>query len=176
VPTLRRFLHSKLFLQAMSVLREDTVDAAGGQSSVESLDSYLRLLVQKADFDFTGLINLAVSFLEADPDDGGARAVQDHIRADVRFVVVDDTRTLTRYRRLVAGLIQFGANLCVVGDDDQTIYQWRGSQVSNIVTFAERWRRASGDPRRQLPVQQGVVEQLISVADQIPAGERLARR
>jgi DNA helicase-2/ATP-dependent DNA helicase PcrA len=109
VPTLRRFLHSKLFLQAMSVLREDTVDAAQVDNRVwESLDSYLRLLVQKADFDFTELINLAVSFLEADPDDDDdARAVQDHIRADIKYVVVDEYQDVNPLQeRLVAGLIQ----------------------------------------------------------------------
>ena len=179
VPTLRRFLHSKLFLQAMSVLREDTVDAAQVDNRVwESLDSYLRLLVQKADFDFTELINLAVSFLEADPDDDDdARAVQDHIRADIKYVVVDEYQDVNPLQeRLVAGLIQFGANLCVVGDDDQTIYQWRGSQVSNIVTFAERYdgvlQVTLADNFRS---SKGVVELARSIADRIPAGERLAK-
>jgi DNA helicase II / ATP-dependent DNA helicase PcrA len=179
VPTLRRFLHSKLFLQAMSVLREDTVDAAQVDDRVwESLDSYLRLLVQKADFDFTELINLAVSFLEADPDeDADAHAVQDHIRADIKYVVVDEYQDVNPLQeRLVAGLIQFGANLCVVGDDDQTIYQWRGSQVSNIVTFAERYddvlQVTLADNFRS---SKGVVELARSIADRIPAGERLAK-
>jgi DNA helicase-2/ATP-dependent DNA helicase PcrA len=179
MPRLRRFLHSKLFLQAMSVLREDTVDAAQVDDRVwESLDAYLRLLVQKADFDFTELINLAVSFLEADPDDdGGARAVQDHIRADIKYVVVDEYQDVNPLQeRLIAGLIQFGANLCVVGDDDQTIYQWRGSQVSNIVTFAERYdgvlQVTLADNFRS---SKGVVELARSIADRIPAGERLSK-
>jgi DNA helicase-2/ATP-dependent DNA helicase PcrA len=179
VPTLRRFLHSKLFLQAMSVLREDTVDAAQVDNRVwESLDSYLRLLVQKADFDFTELINLAVSFLEADQEeDADARAVQDHIHADIKYVVVDEYQDVNPLQeRLVAGLIQFGANLCVVGDDDQTIYQWRGSQVSNIVTFAERYsgvlQVTLADNFRS---SKGVVELGRSIADRIPAGERLAK-
>ena len=57
-------------------------------------------------------------------------AVQRHIRKDIRYVVVDEYQDVNPLQeRLVRGLTQFGANLCVVGDDDQTIYQWRGSEV-----------------------------------------------
>ena len=68
-----------------------------------------------------------------------AATVRGHIRDDIRYVVVDEYGMSTRCRSLVRGLTQFGANLCVVGDDDQTIYQWRGSEVSNIITFADRY-------------------------------------
>lgn len=108
VPTLRRYLHSKLFLQAMSVLREDNVDVAQVDQRVEeSLDGYLRLLVDKAAFDFTEMINVTVSFLvEADPDEEvDARVILDHIRNDIKYVVVDEYQDVNALQeKLVAGL------------------------------------------------------------------------
>jgi DNA helicase II / ATP-dependent DNA helicase PcrA len=66
-PYLRRFLHSRLFLQATSVLREGAVDwdlvPAG---VVSSFNDYMRLLYEHAYFDFTEMIHLAVQFLEGD--------------------------------------------------------------------------------------------------------------
>ncbi len=180
VPTLRRYLHSKLFLQAMSVLREDTVDEAQVDPRVyDSLDSYLKVLITTAAFDFTEMINLAVAYLEVDPDeDDGALVIQDHIRTDIGYVVVDEYQDVNPLQeRLITGLTRFGANLCVVGDDDQTIYQWRGSQVANIVTFGERH-----DDVRQVTLTEnfrsskGVVELARSVAERIPDSQRLTKR
>lgn len=141
VPVLRRYVHSRLFLQAMSVLREDLVDENLVPDRVwESFEAYSKLLYAHAEFDFTEMINLVVQLLEADPSvDADAKVVQTHVREDIRYVVVDEYQDVNALQeRLVAGLVKFDANLCVVGDDDQTIYQWRGSQVSNIVTFAVR--------------------------------------
>ena len=86
-----------------------------------------------------------------------AARVRGHIRDDIRYVVVDEYQDVNPLQeRLVRGLTQFGANLCVVGDDDQTIYQWRGSEVSNIVTFADRYADVRpGDARRELPLERG---------------------
>ncbi|MDN5855279.1 MAG: UvrD-helicase domain-containing protein, partial [Actinomycetia bacterium] len=127
-PTLRRFIHSKLYLQAMSVLREDSVDLNQvPEQVIESQDDYLGLLYEKASFDFTEMINLAVQMLRPDPDDEDAQLVQAHIREDIRYVVVDEYQDVNPLQeQLIEGLVRHGANLCVVGDDDQTLYQWRG--------------------------------------------------
>ena len=104
---------------------------------IESAEKYRSLLRENSLFDYTAMIRSAVDYIEGDPyeDDDFAR-VQDHIRDDIRYVVVDEYQDVNPLQeRLVRGLVQFGANLCVVGDDDQTIYQWRGSQVSNIISL-----------------------------------------
>jgi DNA helicase II / ATP-dependent DNA helicase PcrA len=179
VPTLRRYVNSRLFLQAMSILREDIVDENLVPDAVwASFGAYSKLLYSHAEFDFTEMINLVVQLLEADPsEDEDARVVQTHIRDDIRYLVVDEYQDVNALQeRLVAGLVQFGANLCVVGDDDQTIYQWRGSQVSNIVTFADRRAGVTqvtlADNFRS---NEGIVELGRSVAARIPSGQRLAK-
>ncbi len=179
VPTLRRYVNSRLYLQVMSILREDIIAEDLVPEGVwNSFASYSKLLYSHAEFDFTEMINLVVQLLEADPlEEEDARVVQAHLREEIRYVVVDEYQDVNALQeRLVAGLVRFGANLCVVGDDDQTIYQWRGSQVSNIITFADRH---SGVKQVTLAdnfrSSKGVVELGRSVAERIPDGERLAK-
>lgn len=178
-PTLKRYIHSKLFLQATSVLREDEVDEDLVPDGVKSsFRDYMTLIYEKAYFDYTEIINLAVQFIEGDEDDDeDAARVRRHIREDIRYVVVDEYQDVNPLQeRLVRGLTQFGANLCVVGDDDQTIYQWRGSEVSNIVTFADRYAGV-----RQVTLaenfrsSEGVVEVGRSIAERISADRRLPK-
>lgn len=178
--TLKRYANSRLFMQVTSVLREDDIDEDLIPDGVStSFSDYLRLIYDKSSFDYTEMINLAVQMLDpAEAGEPSVDEVQAHVRDDIRYVVVDEYQDVNPLQEaLIQGLVQFGANLCVVGDDDQTIYQWRGSAVSNILTFDDRY-----DGVRQVTLadnfrsSKGIVELGHSVALRIPMGERLVKR
>jgi DNA helicase II / ATP-dependent DNA helicase PcrA len=55
-------------------------------------------------------------------------------------VLVDEYQdTSAIQERIVAALARDHRSLCVVGDDDQSIYAWRGAEISHILDFAGRW-------------------------------------
>ena len=137
---LRRFVDSRLYMQALGVLREDDVDETLLPAElIAARYGYRKLLHSKNYFDYTELLKDAVDLLSEEPDDEVAGPLVRHVRDHIRYVVVDEYQdTNPIQERLIELLCRFGANLCVVGDDDQTIYQWRGSAVSNILTFVER--------------------------------------
>ncbi len=66
-----------------------------------------------------------------DDPDVGARS-----RNAVRYVMVDEYQD-TNYiqERLLDRLSEATGNLCVVGDEDQALYRWRGATVRNILEF-----------------------------------------
>jgi len=175
-----RYKNSRLYLQVLSVLREDEIDFDRLDPGViDSFEKYMALIDERSLFDYTQMILSAVGYLEGDryEDDDFGR-VQDHIRDDIRYVVVDEYQDVNPLQeRLVRALVRFGANLCVVGDDDQTIYQWRGSQVTNIVSFDRRYEGVHqvtlDDNFRST---RGIVELGRSVAERIPASQRLPKQ
>jgi len=62
-----------------------------------------------------------------------------------KHVIIDEYQdTNTVQERLVFGLARGSKNLCVVGDDDQALYRFRGATVENFVEFAQRCRQYYG--------------------------------
>ncbi len=60
--------------------------------------------------------------------------------ADIRYLVVDEYQDVNDLQeKLIQQIANAGANICVVGDDDQTIYQFRGSNADNMISFPERY-------------------------------------
>lgn len=180
-PFLRRYIHSRHYAQVLSILQEDQVDWQQIPDGVnESLHSYVKLLADRRYFDYTTMIATAVDALESDEfdDDPAFAAVVRHVREDIRYVVVDEYQDVNPLQeRLIAALVRFGANLCVVGDDDQTIYQWRGSEVANILTFAERFPTARTiELTDNFRSTKGVVDFGRSVAELITPSDRLDKR
>jgi superfamily I DNA/RNA helicase len=93
---------------------------------------YQELMRSCAAFDFDDLIVEPVRLFERDP------AVHRRWAERFRFVMVDEFQdTNAAQLRLVRHLVVDHQNLVVVGDDDQSIYSWRGADPTNILRFAE---------------------------------------
>ncbi len=93
----------------------------------------IRLLQANA-LDFDDIIMLTVQLFENNPD------VLDHYQNLYKYIMVDEYQdTNTAQYRLVALLAAKNRNLCVVGDDDQSIYRFRGATIENILSFEEQF-------------------------------------
>src|SRR5207249_3086896 len=84
--------------------------------------------------DFDDLILLTLRLFKEHPD---ALA---HCRQKYRYVLVDEYQdTNAAQFKLVQALTQEHRNLCVVGDDDQSIYGWRGAEISNLLDMEKHF-------------------------------------
>ena len=133
---LKRYRDTSHYLSAISILREaDTDDNVLKNCTVlTGLDSYRSLLDETRHLDYSAIIEAAVEVLSCDAP------LKERIAARVKHVIVDEYQDLNPIQEAVVWLLhELGAKVCVVGDDDQTIYQWRGSSVQGILTFAKRY-------------------------------------
>jgi DNA helicase-2/ATP-dependent DNA helicase PcrA len=68
------------------------------------------------------------------------KEIRGRLSERIRHVIVDEYQDVNPIQEaIVQCLHDLGATVCVVGDDDQTVYQWRGSDVENILTFSKRY-------------------------------------
>lgn len=82
--------------------------------------------------DFDDIIMLSVALLEQHPD------VLSVLSGRFRYLMVDEYQDTNRAQyRFVSLLAGQGGNLCVVGDDDQSIYGWRGADAGRILAFEQ---------------------------------------
>ena len=132
---LQRYKDTSHYVSALSILREAELNdmVFRGSSLVEGLNAYKALLDEKDYLDYSSILDEAVRALR---DDSGVRG---RLRERVRYVIADEYQDVNPIQECIVKLLHdLGAKVCVVGDDDQTIYQWRGSDVRNILTFEKR--------------------------------------
>ncbi|MFN6400437.1 MAG: ATP-dependent helicase [Planctomycetota bacterium] len=95
---------------------------------------YQRALKLQAAFDFDDLLVYAEQLLvESDKIRSAEAGRYDHVLVDE----YQDTNGC-QYR-IIKALAESHRNLCVVGDDDQSIYGWRGAEVRHILNFRKDW-------------------------------------
>ena len=98
---------------------------------------YQEALKAQNTLDFDDLLMLSVKLFQKDK--GVAKKFQQRFQ----YILVDEYQDTnqTQYQ-LLRSLVGKERNICVVGDDDQSIYGWRGAQVGNILNFERDFRGA----------------------------------
>ena len=99
---------------------------------------YQQRLKEADAMDFDDLICNAVRLFEECPD------VLEHYQDKFRYVMVDEYQDTNHAQYMFVKLLaQKRQNLCVVGDDDQSIYKFRGATIENIMSFEKSFPRAA---------------------------------
>ncbi len=108
--------------------------ALAAASSFGRYQDQLRILNA---MDFDDLIFNTVQLLEAHPD------IRDQYNYKFRHILVDEYQdTNPAQFRILKLLTEKQQNLCVVGDDDQSIYAWRGADPAHILEFSRHFPQA----------------------------------
>jgi DNA helicase-2/ATP-dependent DNA helicase PcrA len=117
--------------------------AAGVESARRQLElaraygRYQELLAANGFIDFGDQVNLALRLVRESP------AVRAELQRRYRYILVDEFQDTNRAQAELVGLLaEPHRNVTVVGDDDQSIYKFRGAAISNILDFQDRYRGA----------------------------------
>jgi len=113
--------------------------AAFGDESVRAMAEHIRKRYESAlhacnAVDFDDLILLTLRLFKEHPD------ALEACRAKYHYVMVDEYQdTNAAQFELIHLLTREHRNLCVVGDDDQSIYGWRGAEISNLLDMEKHF-------------------------------------
>src|SRR2546425_1441930 len=127
---LSRISHAKNHGQTSGQLRAEAFDQ-NGRHIADIFSAYERLLHDSKAMDFDDLLLRSARLLRESP------ATQEKWQSRFHYIHVDEYQDTNRVQyelmRLLTGPKQ---NICVVGDEDQSIYRWRGADVSILLSFS----------------------------------------
>lgn len=107
-----------------------TADGYFEENIAKVYPEYQGYLRENNSLDFDDLIGLTVELFNSCPD------VLRYYQGKFRYILVDEYQDTNRGQYLlVHALAKEHQNICAVGDDDQSIYSWRGADINNILDF-----------------------------------------
>lgn len=132
---LQKYVETSLFVTVMGILNENWFESdKWDKKTLVAFEKYQDKLYEEKKFDYSLILREMIYQLENNKE------FAEIVKQKVKYLTVDEYQdTNPIQEKLIAILKSFGANLCVVGDDDQTIYQFRGSDSGNILSFKERY-------------------------------------
>lgn len=119
----------------MSEVEKDMSPTA--QQTLAAYHAYETALKENNAFDFDDLIVWPAKLLEEHSN------LRSRYHDDIGYVLIDEYQDINESQyRLVRGLVGPTGHLTVVGDDHQTIYSWRGSDIKIFMAFEKDWPNA----------------------------------
>ena len=98
-------------------------------------EKYQTQLKENNALDFDDIIYVTVQLLQQNEE------IRRYYQKKFRYVLVDEYQDTNHMQYLLTSLLAGGyENICVVGDDDQSIYRFRGASIENILSFEKQYR------------------------------------
>ena len=130
----------RMFLNRISSAKDELIDAAQfaqqeggsyyGDKAAKVYEEYQKELKKNNAFDFDDLIFRTIDLFRKEP------RILERYQERFRYISVDEYQdTNTAQFVFVSMLAKKYKNICVVGDDDQSIYKFRGANIENILSF-----------------------------------------
>lgn len=104
------------------------------QVLAQAYEVYQELLKEENAMDFSSIQVIAYQLLSNN------KAIKEKVQDQLRYVMIDEYQD-TNYvqERLIFLIAEKHRNICVVGDDDQGLYRFRGATIRNILEFPSKW-------------------------------------
>lgn len=135
--SLRRFIDTSLFVRIMDIVREsEKKEGVHFPSNIlNAKKQYQETLISKRYFDFSMIMEKALECLEDDTN------LTKSIKENLKYLIVDEYQDVNPLQEKLINRLQeiSGCRLIVVGDDDQNIFQWRGSNNKYIINFNDKF-------------------------------------
>ena len=116
----------------------DRAERTGDIRALHIARAYVKYQTRLKDnnaLDFDDIIYVAVKLLLENED------VKQYYQRKFKYVLVDEYQDTNHLQYLLTSLLAGGyENICVVGDDDQSIYRFRGATIENILNFEKQYR------------------------------------
>lgn len=109
-----------------------TEDFSTDQNFYDVFDAYEQTLQKENLFDFGDLISKLVRGLNSNPE------ALDLLKRKFRYILIDEFQDTNHAQYALVKLLALPeGNICVVGDDDQSIYGFRGARVENVIAYTK---------------------------------------
>ena len=142
-----KILHHKSILSEISSAKDSLVDYEEYKKLAQNdfrkariadcYELYQKELLKSDAMDFDDIIFNTVRLLEGNPD------VLEFYQKQFKYVMVDEYQDTSHAQYILVSLLAGGYNnICVVGDDDQSIYRFRGATIENILSFENQYKNA----------------------------------
>lgn len=142
-----KILHHKSILSEISSAKDSLVDYDEYKKLAQNdfrkariadcYELYQKELLKSDAMDFDDIIFNTVRLLEGNPD------VLELYQKQFKYVMVDEYQDTSHAQYILVSLLAGGYNnICVVGDDDQSIYRFRGATIENILSFENQYKNA----------------------------------
>ena len=141
-----KFLNHRAILNEISHAKDSLIDCREYKASTvndfrkakiaQCYEEYQNELKRADAMDFDDMIFNTVQLLKQNED------VLELYQNQFRYVIVDEYQDTSYAQYILTYLLADGYhNICVVGDDDQSIYRFRGATIENIMRFKERYEK-----------------------------------